>query len=83
MSDVPASRVPAYKTPSPVESGMTSDSSSNPNNTPILEGVILEQARQRETLKVVSAILGLIVSVVMFMIWVPGGASTALPALPP
>jgi STE24 endopeptidase len=51
---------------------------SEPNNTPILEGAVLEQARQRETLKVIGAILGLIVSIVMFVIWVPGGASTAL-----
>ena len=39
---------------------------------------MLEQARQRETLKVIGAILGLIVSIVVFVIWVPGGASTAL-----
>jgi hypothetical protein len=58
----------------PVQSGMTTE----PNNSPILEGATLEQARQRETLKVVSAILGLIVSIVVFVIWVPGGASTAL-----
>ena len=47
-------------------------------NTPILEGATLEQARQRETLKVIGAILGLIVSIVVFVIWVPGGASSAL-----
>jgi STE24 endopeptidase len=76
MSRHPVSR--PTKPASPLELGMNSDPTSEPGNSPILEGAVLEQARQRETLKVISAILGLIVSVVMFVIWIPGGASTAL-----
>jgi STE24 endopeptidase len=63
----------------PVESGMTSSDPTNPSGTsPILEGATLEQARQRETLKVIGAILGLVVSGITFILWVPGGAATAL-----
>lgn len=48
------------------------------NLQPILNDTDLEKARARERLRVINAIIGLGLSVVVFLVWVYGGASVAL-----